>query len=177
MGGIPIRFVHVDNGGGGDGTFEDPLSDVADVFANSMAGDIVYMHGGTTFDMQGSLVLQDNQRLLGEGIAHLIDTDQFGTIPIPAVNGGPAPIISNSMADAIVMANNNEISNLVTNTPMGSGIVGAGITDFNINNVMVTGATANGLNITGASGTGLLTDSSFNQNTLPNVARSSRERR
>ena len=168
FGGNPLRFVHVASGNS-DGTFEDPLSDVADVYAFSQPGDIIYVHGGSVFNGQNSLVLQDQQRLLGEGIEHLIDTDQFGTIPIPTVNGGPTPFLRNSLADSVILANNNEVSNLIIASSSGHGISGDGVSNFNINHVDVRRSTLNGLNITGVSGTGLLTDSRFVRSELSNA--------
>ena len=52
---------------GGNGTFENPLNDVGNVEPNSQDSDIVLLYSDSMFNSQNTLVLQDNQRLLGEG--------------------------------------------------------------------------------------------------------------
>ena len=108
--GNPFLFVHVDSTapGPGDGTFESPLADLTDVEANSQPGNIVLVHGGSTFNGQ-SVTLQDEQRLLGEGddFDLRVANSTIGAIRIPETAPGASslakPEINNAPGDAIVL--------------------------------------------------------------------------
>ncbi|TWU58118.1 inverse autotransporter beta domain-containing protein [Rubripirellula reticaptiva] len=127
--GSDVRVVHVDSNAkpGGDGTFENPLNDVGQVQSNSQNRDIVYLYSGSVFDGQNSLLLQENQRLLGEGgnYTHWIDSRQAGTVALPNVNGisGDIPIIQNSISSGVRLANRTTVANVSVIDP----IAGAGI--------------------------------------------------
>jgi hypothetical protein len=139
--GQPFNVVHVDSRApaGGDGTFEHPLNNVADVEAHSqpgkvvnlvngvntpIPGSIILLHGGSVFNgatggASGTLVLQDNQRLLGEGnnMIFTVDSTQHGPntqIPesFPGARAGATPTILNSKGSPVVsMADTNEVAN------------------------------------------------------------------
>ena len=165
--GSAIQIVHVDgaDGGGGlnNGTYENPLSSVNDVFANSATGNIVLVHGGTTYTNQ-AVVLQDDQRLVGEGLVTLsggataqfptVTTDQLGVINLPETATGAsaltAPTITNDTGSAIVTlgTSGNGISglHLVGGNSAGTGIMhgGSGATDTTINYVSITDFSATG---------------------------------
>ncbi len=113
-----IRFVHVDSeaAGGGDGTYENPLNDLDDIYDNSRTGDIVLAWADSQFTGQ-SAVLRDDQRFLGEGddMTFTVATTEYGTIDIPETSPGARsqarPIIQDSTGDAITLADNNEVAN------------------------------------------------------------------
>ncbi|WP_146590605.1 beta strand repeat-containing protein [Posidoniimonas polymericola] len=141
-----IRVVHVDSSAaaGGDGTFENPLQSLDDINANSQEFDIVLVHANSAFTNQ-TAVLQGNQRLLGEGndIAFTTSTDQFGTLTLPETFDGAssatAPIITNTTADGVILAADNEVANLtITGAPtaidgLTNGSGGANLHDLAIN--------------------------------------------
>ncbi|MCP4784954.1 MAG: hypothetical protein GY903_28840 [Fuerstiella sp.] len=86
----PILVEHLNSGAsaGGDGTFENPLQSLNDLFASSSNGvttngNIALAHSGSVFTSQGA-ALRNNQRFLGEGIAHTVATTEIGTISLPA---------------------------------------------------------------------------------------------
>ena len=84
--GSELSIVHVDSdaAAGGDGTFENPFNelDQADG-AGSDEGDIILAHSTSVFDT--GIVLQDNQRLLGEGnnMTFTVNTAEEGIVTIP----------------------------------------------------------------------------------------------
>ena len=131
--GDPIRIVHIDStaAAGGDGTFENPFSTLADAGGSgSMEGDILLAHAGSTFAAD-SVTLQDNQRLLGEGIFdnnngfvantnidHTVTVQGGSSFSLPETATGAftmdAPTITNAAGEtAVMLADNNEVNNLV----------------------------------------------------------------
>lgn len=130
-----IRVVHVDStaDAGGDGTIENPYATLAQANgAGSMEGDIILAHAGSTFT-DDSITLQDNQRLLGEGVVfddgnalttetnidHTVIVFGGGSISLPETETGAflldAATVTNSAAinPTITLADNNEVNNLV----------------------------------------------------------------
>lgn len=130
-----IRVVHVDStsGAGGDGTFENPYETLAQANGTgSLEGDIILAHAGSAFT-NDSITLQNNQRLLGEGvfddmdpltttdtnIDHQVTVFGGGTVSLPETVTGAyelasATITNNGTIDAaVVLADNNEVNNLV----------------------------------------------------------------
>ncbi|MFT5527206.1 MAG: hypothetical protein ACI9HK_005188 [Pirellulaceae bacterium] len=93
--GNPINITHVGGENSGSGAFESPLGNLVD--ANGTDSEIILVYANTQFFGQ-SIQLQPGQRLLGEadGITHFVDTDQLGTIPLPRVTSGTAPLIGGS---------------------------------------------------------------------------------
>ncbi len=158
QGGIPltqpdgsaIRVVHVDSNAaaGGDGTFEHPYNELDQADGTgSQTGDIVFAHSESTFNT--AIVLQDDQRFLGEGnnVTFTVDTLQEGTIDIPESSPGARsearPMIVQAMGDAITLADNNEVANFdidgggVTTRAVAAPVGGAGnpnIHDLSIQN-------------------------------------------
>ncbi|HVT28628.1 MAG TPA: hypothetical protein VHE81_11495, partial [Lacipirellulaceae bacterium] len=91
--GSALRFVHVASNAapGGDGTFEHPYNMLSDANgAGSQTGDIIFAHSTSVFNNEASLILKDNQKLLGEGnnVNLTVDTEQLGTISIPESSPG-----------------------------------------------------------------------------------------
>ena len=101
---LPFRVVHVSSTAapGGDGTFERPLDRIDAAAAASLPGDIILVHRGSMFSGQ-AIALQNQQRLLGGGIDHPINTVQLGVIQLAPVGmTGNVPLVmaepSNSWA-------------------------------------------------------------------------------
>ena len=168
--GNDLFFVHVNSGAGagGDGTVETPFSTLAGVQANSSPGDIVLAHSNSLFNGE-SLALQDDQRLLGEGVTggHTVATAEFGDVTLPESSPGAAagavPIVQNAPGDAVSLANNNEISGVTVDGGT-RGIVGAGThSSVNVNRTTVRNTTGNGIDV---NSTGSPT---FDQLTFDNV--------
>ncbi len=151
-----IRIVHVDStaAAGGDGSFENPLKMLVDIDGNSDPNEIVLVHGGSMF-ADDSAVLQDGQRLLGEGggIEHLVNTAQFGDVVIPetafGAQAGPIPTIDNLTGDAITLAaGTNEVSNLSIDGGDRGIVSPSGSLGIDINNMAIANTTGNGIELT-----------------------------
>ncbi len=128
-----IRVVHVNSGAaaGGDGTFENPFDQISDVdaslLANSMEGDIILVHGGSSYaGADAQATFQPDQIVLGEGvdqdmnaIPHVVATNELGNINLPeTVAGaqmGPRPTISAAGLTPFTLADNNTINNFTIN--------------------------------------------------------------
>jgi hypothetical protein len=136
--GTALRIVHV-NGNTttpGVGTFESPLSeDQFDQVNNfSQPGDIILAWAGSVFDGEGSAILQDEQRLLGEGngFVHTVATAEQGAAFVipetsPGARDAARPVVRAS--DAITMAaGGNDIINFDFEDMNGSAIIGTGLT-------------------------------------------------
>lgn len=148
-----IEIIHVEEGAAGlaDGTFENPF----DALPATQEADIVYVYADGVFVSQ-SYTLAEDQRLLGEGngVVHLVETDQFGNIVLPDGNGGVnRPVIQAAPGNAItIVAQDSEVSNLAIENAVGHGIFGSGITDFNINRNVITGSGGRGIFLNNVSG-------------------------
>lgn len=155
-----LQFVHVNSSAaaGGDGTIENPLNDLGDVNGNSGTGDIVFVHADSVFNSQ-SVVLQDDQRMLGEGegIEHMVTTTIGGetaTVVLPESSTGAAdgtkPTIASAMGSAVTLADSNEVANFLIDgngvTTIGiDGSAAAGVTDPNLHDLMIQETTGDGI--------------------------------
>jgi len=140
----PITVTHInsDGLGQGTGTFEDPFGSLTD--AAGSGADIVFVHADSVFVGQQIGVAAD-QRLLGEGIDHYVDTAEVGRILMPRATAGTvAPVIRNAPSWAIACGRNVEVSGFTIENPNGPGIGAAG------GNVTITRNT-----VSGASGVGI----------------------
>lgn len=166
LAGTPIEVVHVDSAAapGGDGTVEHPFMTLGQAQAGSVPDDIIFAHAASIFNGQ-SIVLQDNQRFLGEGVQHFILTPQ-GTFLLPGMIGGAQPqIFGPTNTTVVTLANNNEVRNFfiraadgVANAPTGSTAIDVG-----------SGHTALIRDVTAIGGNGFFLDVIVSNN--PNAAR------
>lgn len=162
--GNPFFVFHIDNTAapGGDGSSAAPLNFLPTSVPDNFGIIFVRRGDGTNNGQTGGITLFDNQRFLGEGALHLVNT-QFGILPLPGTPG-PFPTISNLFAGAAVtLANNNEVAGFNIVDSVGPGISGTNITNFNINRINARGNTQ-GILLTNASGTGIIRNSTFNSN-------------
>src|SRR3954468_729589 len=123
--GDALRFVHVDSNAaaGGTGTAEAPFNMLTDANGTgSQNGDTILVHSTSVFNNEPSLVLKDNQKLLGEGnnLMLTVATQQRGTVTIPESSPGARalarPVINiPANTDAVVLADNNEVANFDMN--------------------------------------------------------------
>ena len=109
--------------------------------------DIILVDPGAAFTPMDAIALNDGQRLLSAHLLHEIDTTEFGTIDLPesGLGGMPAMITGPTGIDAITLADGNEVSGFSIVAGAGArGIFGSDVTEFNINNNVLDGATAGG---------------------------------
>lgn len=147
----PIRIVHVDSNAaaGGNGTVESPFSSLADAQTASQPGDIIYVYADSVFNGAASAIaLQDQQRLLGEGLTYQINSCEFGQITLPRVSTGTTkPQLDTATGSAVTLADSNEISNLNITNAGTSGIAGVGVTSFDIHDVMISQSSSHGIDL------------------------------
>lgn len=130
---LPITVVHVDSSAaaGGDGSFERPFNTLTQASdpMQSEPRDIIFAHADSVFDGQ-AMTLQADQRFLGEGLEHFVDTVEHGLISIPRATDGTAlPIIRNAPAGmgAVNLASNTEVAGFQIQNSLGAGIYGAAV--------------------------------------------------
>jgi len=160
--GQPVRIFHLDSRAavGGDGSFESPFSTPQEAEAGTGPEAIVFAHAGSVFNdgANNFITLQANQRLLGEGVTHLINTDQLGSIPIPASGdvgglptfqggGGGANMANITVADGSTVSGFN-INNSVNSAVLANNLLTG---TANVENTIITGADI-GLNVQDATG-------------------------
>ena len=165
--GQPYFVSHINNtaAAGGNGSIEHPFNTLP---ASVPGANLILVAAGSTTEaapLIGSITLENNQRLLGEGKAHT--ANMFATYGGCVVNGnfvlpgftnsGNYPFLS-SAGNIITLANNNEVSafNLlnaggaaITNTPAGSN-------NFLLQCLEISGNLGGGINLTQATGNGII---------------------
>jgi hypothetical protein len=159
--GTQIRVVHVDSNApaGGDGTVEHPFDNLTDVNAGgSQKGDIILAHSTSVFTGESSVLLKDNQRLLGEGnnLELTVPTKEKGDVILPESSPGARalarPMIVAAIGDAVVLADNNEVANFdmdgqnVTARGIAAGASGAGNPD--IHDMSIKNTTGDAVHLT-----------------------------
>jgi hypothetical protein len=163
--GAPYNVVHVADGAadGGDGTAENPFDTLADVQANSEIGDVIFVAAGGTLD--GGLVLQDRQLLLGEGTEQLIDIQDGLRFRLGADTGGGAVLTNNGGSEVVRLADNNIVRGITIDaTGANVGIAGdqadSGILEDNV----VTNASEFGIRLNLARGGFDINNNTLNDN-------------
>ncbi|MCX7393409.1 MAG: right-handed parallel beta-helix repeat-containing protein [Planctomycetales bacterium] len=165
--------THINNtaAAGGDGTFEHPLDTLPHSAPNS---DLILVQAGSTSaanPLLGELTLVNNQRLLGEGRAHLAPLRASyggqtidGTFVLPGfTNSGNYPFLS-SHGNTITLANNNEVSAFNLLNAAGSAIVNApaGSNNVLLQSLEITGNGGRGISLTNATGFGIMRGINWN---------------
>ena len=97
------------NGAAGNGQSQSPFNTLAAAQTASTAGDIIYVYNGdgTTTGHTAGIVLKNNQQLIGEGVALVVNT-------VTLVPAGTKPQITNLTAasDAVTLADGNTVKGL-----------------------------------------------------------------
>jgi hypothetical protein len=99
------RFIFIDNqnpttDADADGTYEHPYGSLSLALSNSSAGDVIYVLPGIGTAYVGGITLQDNQQLLGSGVAHIVDK-----IKIPRLTD-----VFPTITGVVTLSNNNTVS-------------------------------------------------------------------
>ena len=157
--GQPIIIVHADGNAtnAGDGSFENPFRTLTSLQNGSNPGNILLLHAGSRFTE--AVILQDNQRLLGDGDSarHSVATVQAGVIALPRTNALAAqPILTGSFTPLVQLANGNQVSGLtLTSSPL--AIMGTNVQNFTIDRNSILN-NQQGIILVNASGVGRITD-------------------
>lgn len=139
--GLPYFFMHVETGGSGDGTFEDPFGTLAAAFADTRTQQgnvVVYDHRNAA--EAGNFTLATNTQVLSSGPAQFITT-QVGQVQLPDSNTGLTPQITGSFT----LNNRSVLSgfDIITNGfDLSISANGVGNIMVSNNNITHTGANA-----------------------------------
>lgn len=169
--GAPIEVRHANSASatGGDGSVERPFNTLGTLQAGSAPGHILFVHANSAFTGEG-IVLQDNQRLLGEGIAHQFVSRQ-GTFVLPRATAGTmAPLISMAPMTAVTLANGTEVSGLRIDMSGGDGIRSIRVSNVNVNRNFITGSGQGGIVLLRTGGTSRITENVLDNNNLARLA-------
>jgi VCBS repeat-containing protein len=126
----------------GDGRSTTPFGSLVNAQAASVANDYIYVDfgNGTNLNYSSTIVLQDGQRLIGEGVALVVG-------PYTLAPAGSRPTIG-----SVVLGNGNTAAGFNTT----GGITGSSVNSGTITSVDVTGGST-GIALTSVSGTFTLT--------------------
>ena len=89
-----------------NGTVTDPFLTVADAQANLAIRDIIFVHADSVFNNTGVELLEQGDRMLGEGdgVLHRVNVATLGSIPVPrATTGVERPLFANSPGDGVTL--------------------------------------------------------------------------
>jgi len=147
------------NGGGANGQSQSPFTTLAAAQAASTVGDIIYVYNGdgTTLGHTAGITLKNNQQLIGEGVALVVNT-------VTLVGAGTKPQITNLTAasDAVTLADGNTVRGLnvtgATRDGISSVVTHAGFTG---DTLTVQNNTNVGVNLISMTGTVTITNSTI----------------
>ena len=106
--GLPLNFLHVVNGGAGDGTFEDPYGTLTAALADPAAGtSIIYTPQGATF--VESITLVPGAQVLSNGPVQRVET-QFGLTKLPFSGSGTVFSDLPTLTGDVDMADDSQFS-------------------------------------------------------------------
>jgi CSLREA domain-containing protein len=132
---------YVDNslGANGNGTSPSPYNTLAGVRApdSDGPGDTIFLHSGSG-SYAGGIPLETNQRLIGQGVALVVNSTTL-------VSASTRPVVGNTSGAGIDLASGNTIRGLDVNAE--SGIVGSGFGNLNIDEVSVTATSGVGVDL------------------------------
>jgi hypothetical protein len=149
---VSVRVWYVrNNAGPGDGRSPSPFNTLAAAASATPAGDIIYVHrgDGTTNGQNSGITLQNNQQLIGEGVALVVG-------PYTLFPAGLKPTIGNAGGTGVTMGNASVVRGLTVSAGR-DGISSNAKTSGTIGTVDVTGG-ADGVSINTGAGTFNLTD-------------------
>lgn len=143
--GDPLTFLHVVEGGAGDGTIEMPFGSITAAMADPLAPtSVVFTPQGGTFTESVTLVA--GTRLLSNGPLQIVDST-YGPIELPFSGTGadlsalPALIVGD-----VTLASNTELSGF----DITGAVSGTGITMANVNQTAISMSAADALAFTGS---------------------------
>jgi len=146
------------NGAAGNGQSQSPFNTLAAAQTASVAGDIIYVYNGdglTTGQALG-ITLKNNQQLIGEGVALVVNT-------VTLKAAGTAPQITNTTAtsDVVTLADGNTVSGLTITGATRDGIAGNTHAAFTANALTIQTSTNSGLHLTSMTGAVTVTNTTF----------------
>jgi len=168
--GAPYNVVHVDNNAdpaGQNGTAERPYSTLVAAQNLSANGDVILVNSGDGTDrgMDTGIILQDDQRLWGNGQALLIPVQDGQFFQLCTDPSGVTPTISNDGGFAVVtLADNNDVAGInIDANGATHGIFGNGRT-ASIRDNTIANATSDGVLLGNMTGDISIARNSFTNN-------------
>lgn len=153
--GMPYTFAHVASGAapGGNGSAADPFQTIS--AAQLSGSNIILVHSGSVFNNPASLVLTPGERIIGDaaGIQNFVQVPGLGALLLPHIGSGAIPVLNGSLGDAVVLASNTEFSGFSITNPAGNAIVGNGVQNVTLNNIMINHPTGDGFRLINTGGT------------------------
>ncbi len=178
--GRPYEIVHVSSRAGAfqDGTVESPFSTLS--AGQAAGGDVIFVHAGSRWDLppDNTLVMNDDERILGEGLiteaggdrlaAHFLDVVEIGRVPLASspdfIDSNftlPRPSLVNAAGDAVTLASDVEFSGFQVLNAGGNGIFSpharplpaSGIENAVLSDNLISGTGGDGIQLVDTTGT------------------------
>ncbi|MGA8807234.1 MAG: putative Ig domain-containing protein, partial [Thermoanaerobaculia bacterium] len=155
-----VWFVK-NNGGAGDGRSHLPFNTLAAAQTASAAGDTIFVYNGngSTTGQTAGITLKNNQKLIGEGVALVVNT-------VTLVPAGTKPQISNTTAasDAVTLADANTVQGLTITGATRDGIAGNTHAGGILDTLTLQNNVGAGLHLTSMTGVITVTNTTFTGN-------------
>lgn len=157
---ILVRHANSAAGPEGDGTVERPYQTLSALEKGSVAGEILFVHGGSVF-VNDPIQLQTGQRFLGEGTTHTFSSQQGKFLLPRATQNNTAPLLLSegappgfgfSFDGAVNLANHTEVAGFTIKDSFGDAILGTEITSALIRNNTIMGAGRSAIRLTDVAG-------------------------
>ncbi len=158
-----VWFVK-NNGAAGNGQSQSPFNTLAAAQTASAAGDTIFVYNGngTTSGQTTGITLKSSQKLIGEGVALVVNT-------VTLVPAGTKPQISNTTAasDAVTLNDGNTVSGLTITAATRDGISSLSLhSGFTADSLIVQNNGNIGIELGSMIGTATITNSTISGNTV-----------
>lgn len=177
--GDDLVIVHVDSDAAvsGDGTFELPFTRLQQglLFTSGTpadVADVVYVHAGSVFNTapENTVVLNSDQSLFGEGFIPNANSTQsrvtentinvlgIGDLTLPSSQkfiDDPTllrPMLVGSANPAVTLGDNSRMGGFIINNAIGSGVVGNGVSDVFLSDLLIDTTGGEGIALTNSMG-------------------------
>lgn len=151
-----IEVVHIDNLAllNGLGTVNLPYLTLAEGQAAASPGSILFVHANGTYTGE-SVVLQNRQQLLGEGIDHPIQS-MYGWFLLPKATREEdildVPLINNAPGDAVTVASDTVVAGFRIFNSGGHGVIGTTLRDVTLHGLGIQSSGGSGIELNGVAG-------------------------
>jgi hypothetical protein len=151
------------NGAAGNGQSQNPFNTLAAAQAASLAGDIIYVYNGDglTTGQNAGITLKNNQQLIGEGVALVVNT-------VTLKAAGTKPQITNTAGDGVTLNNGNTLKGFTVTGTSSNAINGTNTNGLTVDTVTATaaGAGASSLVLTTPSNNVTITNTTLSNSPL-----------
>ena len=152
----------------GNGQSQSPFNSTANFTNGARAtpdkpNDIIYIHtgDGTTLNHTSGITLLQNEQLIGQGVALVVNTNTLQA-------AGAKPLITNTAvtSDAVTLHDGNTIKGLTVTAATRDGIAGSTHAGLTIDTVTIQNHVTAGLHLTSMTGTVTITNTTFTGNAI-----------